>query len=130
MKRKACSRKETGLSISAEPSTIPACVRNITLALLPASTVRATESKPPVRDTTFKLPATRRPSLSRRTAGVGSAKCALGARGAGCVEGREFMLGQVCNVPQPGDEITEGSARYCQLPVLLLSRHRAQTLPI
>jgi hypothetical protein len=88
-KRKGCSVQERGLSISAAPSTIPDPVRNINFALHPASTGRARESNPPVRETTLNLPGMRRPSLSRRTAVVGSAKCARVARG-GRDGGREF----------------------------------------
>src|SRR5215470_8449687 len=66
------------------PSTDPARVRNMSLAIEPCVIGWGTESKPPVIETTCRLPAARRPSLNLRTTGVSSANLMRSGRRLGC----------------------------------------------
>src|ERR1700722_7802781 len=128
-KRNGCSSHDSGLSILAAPSTMPAPVRNITFALVPVSTGRVRERRPPGRDITFNLPVTRLPSSSRSTAGVRSVTFTRVARSVGCDWGKEFMPESSIPLFAPPAQVTEGLVRS-QYPVFLFLPDRRQALTV
>src|SRR6185437_13862926 len=80
MNLKGCNSHDIGVSISAEPNTDPAGVKNISLPTDPWRTGRCNERSPPVRETTFSRPDVRLPSLKRTTAGILSSRRTRSAR--------------------------------------------------
>src|SRR5437016_757059 len=83
--------QETGLSSSAEPSTGPIWVRNISLTREPRFADFGKQSKPPVGEMTSRLPVAQPPSWNRSTAGVKSVMRTRGGRKIGDGWGRQVM---------------------------------------